>query len=37
MDSVPIAISPREIEKASYNEEELTRVKECVKTGNLDR
>ncbi|CAH3142384.1 unnamed protein product, partial [Pocillopora meandrina] len=37
VDSVPIAISPREIEKASYNEEELTRVKECVKTGKLDR
>ena len=37
VDSVPIAISTREIEKVSYNEEELTRVKEYVKTGNLDR
>ena len=33
-DCVPIAISPREIEEASHDDEELTQVKKCVMTGN---
>lgn len=36
-DCVPVALSPREIEEASYDDEELTQVKKCVKTGNWDQ
>ena len=32
--SVPVGLSPREIEEASYNDEELCQVKNCVRSGN---
>ena len=35
--SVPVALSPREIEEASYNDEELCQVKNCVRSGNWER
>ena len=34
---VPVALSPKEIEEASYNDEELSLVKNCVKSGSWDR
>ena len=34
--SVPVALSPREIEEASYDDVELTLVKSYVKSGNWD-
>ncbi|XP_022788169.1 uncharacterized protein K02A2.6-like [Stylophora pistillata] len=36
-DCVSVPLSPREIEEASYNDEELAQVKKCVKTGNWDQ
>lgn len=35
--SVPIALTPNEIEEASYNDEELCLVKNCVRSGNWER
>ena len=35
--SVPVALSPREIEEASYKDEELCQVKNCVHSGNWER
>ena len=35
--SVPVALSPREIEEASYNDEELCQVKNCVRSGDWER
>ena len=32
--SLPVALSPREIEEASYKDEELCQVKNCVRFGN---
>ena len=37
VNSVPVALSPREIEEASYNDEELCQVKNCVHSGNWER
>ena len=34
---VPVALSPKEIEEASYNDEELCLVKNCVKSGNWEQ
>ena len=34
---VPAALSPKEIEEASYYDEELTIVKSCVRSGNWDQ
>ena len=34
---VLVALSPKEIEEASYNDEELCLVKNCVGTGNWDQ
>ena len=34
---VPVALSPEEIEEASYNDEELCLVKNCVKSGNWQK
>jgi len=34
---VPVALSPKEIEEASYNDEELSLVKNCVKSGNWQK
>ena len=34
---MPVALSPREIEEASYNDEELCQVKNCVRSGNWER
>ena len=34
---VPVALSPKEIEEASYNDEELCPVKNCVKSGNWEQ
>ena len=34
---VPVALSPEEIEEASYNDEELCLVKSCVKSGNWQK
>ena len=34
--SVPVALSPREIEEASYNDEELCQVKNCVHSGSWE-
>lgn len=35
--SLPVALSPREIEKVSYDDEELTREKKYVTIGNWDQ
>ena len=32
--SVPAALTPKEIEQASYDDEELNLVKSCVRSGN---
>ena len=34
---MPVALSPKEIEEASYNDEELCLVKNCVKSGNWQK
>ena len=34
---VPVALSPKEVEEASYNDEELCLVKNCVKSGNWEQ
>ena len=34
---IPVALSPTEIEEASYFDEELTIVKSCVRSGDWDR
>ena len=34
---VPVALSPKEIEEASYADEELCVVKNCVKSGNWEQ
>ena len=34
---LPVALSAREIEEASYNDAELSQVKGCVRTGNWER
>ena len=34
---IPVALSAREIEEASYNDAELSQVKGCVRTGNWER
>ena len=34
---MPVALSPEEIEEASYNDEELCLVKNCVKSGNWQK
>jgi len=34
---VPVAFTPNEIEEASYNDEELCQVKNCVRSGNWER
>ena len=34
--SVPVALSPREKEEASYNDAELSQVRNCVITGNWE-
>ncbi|XP_015775681.1 PREDICTED: uncharacterized protein LOC107353811 [Acropora digitifera] len=34
---IPVALSAIEIEKASYNDAELSQVKGCVRTGNWER
>ena len=34
---VPVALSAREVEEASYNDAELSQVKGCVRTGNWER
>ena len=34
---VPVALTPNEIEEASYNDEELCLVKSCVRSGNWER
>ena len=34
---VPVALSPKEIEEASYNDKELCLVKNCVKSGNWEQ
>ena len=33
---IPVALSAREIEEASYNDAELSQVKGCVRTGNWE-
>ena len=34
---LPVALTPNEIEEASYNDEELCLVKSCVRSGNRER
>ena len=34
---MPVAFTPNEIEEASYNDEELCLVKNCVRSGNWER
>ena len=34
---VPVALTPNEIEEASYDDEELCLVKNCVRSGNWER
>ena len=34
---MPVALSPKEIEEESYGDEELSLVKNCVKSGNWEQ
>lgn len=36
-ESTPIALSPREVERASEHDEELVAVRECISKGNWDK
>ena len=34
---IPVALSPKEIEEVSYGDQELSLVKNCVKSGNWEQ